>query len=202
MGCSFPSCFDECYPCCIPGLEPSLGPLRGPEEMCLLMLCCLLCSVLPRSSSWLLLHCTLDLGWSPYLSVCYPEKTELEISLESTLWCLHRCTQRANRADIFHKSLPKVVPLRVVMKSGNGRCSETFNLVLVWFLQKQQGKAQWYSVLPAFFFMYCRSDPQFLIKFLTWLILKCCESLWLTMGKSWAKALMAMLWRLFSWRSR
>lgn len=152
MGCSFPCCFDGCYPCCTPGSEPSLEPLRSPEEMCLLMLCCLLCSVLPGSSSWLLLYCTVDLGWSPHPSVCCPAKRELEISFKSTLWWLHRCTQMANTVDIFRKSLPKIVP-GVVMKIGNGGGSETFSLVLVWFSKSSKGKPS--GKCPSCLFLSC-----------------------------------------------
>lgn len=201
MGCSFPCCFDGCYSCCILGSEPSLGPLRSPEELCLLMFCCLLCSVLPGSSSWLLLSCTLDLGWSPYLSVCYPAKKEREISLKSALWCLHRCTQMANIIDISHKSLPKIVPVEIVMKTGNGGGSETLSYIGVVFA-KAARESPVVSVLPAYFFHALQEWsplPKRILKVIHF------KEQWvsvITTGKSWAKALMAIIWRLFSWRSR
>lgn len=89
----------------------------------------------------------------------------------------------------MHTMLPVVAP-------QSGSVAVLGPSVLYWsgFCRSGRGKPGGTVSLLLLSFTHCRSDSWFLTKFLTWLILKRCESLRLITGQSWAnKGLMTRL---------
>lgn len=118
--CSFPCCFAQAQ-------SPHCSAWEELRRRYLLVYCCPLCSVPPGSSPWLFLYCTLDLGW-----VCTHQRSQ-NLRSGSNGACIGARTE-GNGVDTSPKSLPQTVPVRIVQKSADGGCSETFSLVLERFL--------------------------------------------------------------------